>query len=235
MFYLGGYVEYLIRKIVEGPIGIASRFFRHDYNVVDIVYKNAAERSAKLVEEKMQAAIVCRSKETLWRLAAEGADPEDLWVEFGVFRGRSINFLSRYCKKIYGFDSFNGLLEDWAGNGHRKGSFNLNGKIPSIKKNVELIIGYFEDTLDIFLDKNKDSKLALVHLDCDTYESTIYVLERLNNHFTEKTIIIFDDYFGAPGFEIGQLKALNEHLKKYSLPCKYLAYSRQSIAIKFTK
>ena len=235
MFFLGGYLEYLIRKIFEGPIGVASRFLRHDYNVVDIVYKNAAERSAKIVETRMQSSIVCRSKESLWRLAAENAESDGLWLEFGVFRGRSINFLSHYCKKIYGFDSFEGLSEDWSGNGHRKGSFNLGGKPPSVKKNVELIVGYFESTLDSFLCKNKDSRIALVHLDCDTYESTSYVLEKIKNYTNNGTVIIFDDYFGAPGFEMGQLRALDEYLSKYSLPCKYLAYSRQSIAIKLTK
>ena len=235
MFLLGGYFEQLIRKIVEGQIGVASRFFRHDYNVVDIVYKNAANRSAKIVEEVMQSAIVCRSKESLWKMAAENANPNLLWLEFGVFRGLSINYLSHFCKKIYGFDSFEGLSEDWVGNGHRKGSFNLNGKPPKVKRNVELISGYFENTLDIFLNNNRELKIGLVHLDCDTYESTIYVLDNLKDYLIENSVIIFDDYFGAPGFEMGQYKALNEFLNKNSLSCNYLAYSRQSIAINFAQ
>ena len=39
MFLYGGLLEKIARNIFEGPTGIISRFFRHDYNVVDIVYK----------------------------------------------------------------------------------------------------------------------------------------------------------------------------------------------------
>ena len=42
---------------------------------------------------------------------------EKTYMEFGVFSGSSINFLSKhlYNKEIYGFDSFEGLKEDWIG------------------------------------------------------------------------------------------------------------------------
>ena len=35
------------------------------------------------------------------------------WFEFGVHSGSTINTLSSFCEKIYGFDSFEGLPEDW--------------------------------------------------------------------------------------------------------------------------
>ena len=38
------------------------------------------------------------------------------YLEFGVFTGNSANFLSKHLKtKLYGFDSFVGLKEDWKG------------------------------------------------------------------------------------------------------------------------
>jgi hypothetical protein len=37
------------------------------------------------------------------------------YLEFGVNSGYTINFFSNYTHKIYGFDSFKGLNEDWKG------------------------------------------------------------------------------------------------------------------------
>ena len=72
---------------------------------------------------------------------------EKTYLEFGVFRGDTINFFSKYVKKIYGFDSFEGLREDWIGyKGHPKELFNLNKKIPKLKKNVIPIVGWVQDT-----------------------------------------------------------------------------------------
>jgi hypothetical protein len=39
---------------------------------------------------------------------------EGLWLEFGVCSGRTINLISTNTKnKVYGFDSFFGLPENW--------------------------------------------------------------------------------------------------------------------------
>ena len=42
-------------------------------------------------------------------------DENFFYLEFGVWKGESINFLSSFLNKgeIYGFDSFKGLREDW--------------------------------------------------------------------------------------------------------------------------
>ena len=65
------------------------------------------------------------------------------YLEFGVFKGKSINFFSKYVKKIYGFDSFEGLREHWAGALNApKGTFNLDKKIPALNDNVIAVRGY---------------------------------------------------------------------------------------------
>ena len=65
------------------------------------------------------------------------------YLEFGVWYGNSINFLSKHLKtKIYGFDSFVGLKEDWQGSNWSKGSFDIKGKIPDLNKNVIPIKGW---------------------------------------------------------------------------------------------
>ena len=97
------------------------------------------------------------------------------YLEFGVFTGNSINFLSKHLKtKIYGFDSFVGLKEDWKGSNWSKGSFDLKGKIPDLNKNVIPIKGWVQDTLPKFLNEKKPS-INFVHMDMDTYATSKFV------------------------------------------------------------
>ncbi len=231
---LGGWIERLVRSIFEGPAGQLSRFFRHDYNVVDLVYKRAVERSAAIVEDSMPVAIGCRSKKALWAIASEHAESRLAWLEFGVFKGHSINYLATKCERIHGFDSFEGLAENWRGNSLVKGDFDLGGRLPKTRSNVSLYKGFFDKTLPEFLVKTDIGKIGLIHLDCDTYESTAFVLDHLSAHIDSSTVIIFDDFFGAPGFEAGQHKAFNEFMdKRGDLNASFIAYSRQTVAVTF--
>ena len=87
----------------------------------------------------------------------------DLYLEFGVFVGNSTNFISKILKDIplYGFDSFEGLREDWYATASPKGRFNKYKKVPKLNKNVIPIIGWVQDTLPDFLTKNKRRGLIL--------------------------------------------------------------------------
>ena len=67
-----------------------------------------------------------------------------------------IIFLKFTNNKVYGFDSFEGLPEKWR-NGFEKGTFNRNGNLPKVNNNVELIKGWFDDTLPNFI-KNQNKK-----------------------------------------------------------------------------
>ena len=58
------------------------------------------------------------------------APPTGEVLEFGVFRGKSIRTIAKVVpkRKVYGFDSFIGLPEDWErgkGDTYKKGHFNL--------------------------------------------------------------------------------------------------------------
>lgn len=78
-------------------------------------------------------------------------DPQDLILEFGVWMASSINNIALMYpdRWIFGFDSFEGLPEDWSGL-FVKGSFNLDGKLPKVRPNVFLIKGWFSDTIPQF-------------------------------------------------------------------------------------
>ncbi|MBM3514188.1 MAG: hypothetical protein FJX59_10795 [Alphaproteobacteria bacterium] len=76
--------------------------------------------------------------------------------------------------------------------------------------------GWFEQTLPTL---NPQIKFALVHIDCDLYESTRTVLNELFglNRLSDGCIILLDDYLlnrGAKRF--GQRKAWDECRKLYS-------------------
>ena len=130
-------------------------------------------------------------------------------LEFGVFKGGTINIISNHVEKVYGFDSFEGLPEAWDGV-VGKGYFKVE-KLPKVKKNVELIQGWYNDTLDSFL-KNHPEDFNLIHIDCDLYSSTKYVFVKLieYNKLKPGVIIVFDEIINYNNFMDGELKALYE-------------------------
>ena len=158
-------------------------------------------------------------------------------LEFGVWNGLSANLFSKYVKKLYAFDSFEGLEEDWGGKDLQKGTFNLNKKIPQLNSNVELVVGLVKDTLEDFLKKN-NPKINFVHLDMDTYTPTKYTLERIKPYLVKDAIILFDQLYNYPGWEYGEYKALIEVFKPEEYIFKAIAinkYEQAVIQIKIQK
>ena len=149
---------------------------------------------------------------------------ENHYLEFGIFVGTSINFFSKYVKKIYGFDSFEGLKEDWVGFVQPAGTFNLNKKIPKLNSNVVPIVGWVQDTLDNFLKKEKP-RINFVHLDMDTYETTKFILEKIKPYLINDSIIIFDELYNYPGWQFGEFKALKEIFNESEY--QYIAFSKE--------
>ena len=141
-----------------------------------------------------------------------------LCLEFGVFKGSSINIFSSYLKninyEIYGFDSFEGINEDWYGTSKTKKSFNNFGQIPNVNKNVIIIKGLIQNTLCEFLKKNKEKKIVFVHMDLDTYESSIFVLQQIKPYLSRSCIILFDEIYNVPGWSVGEYKALTDNFKE---------------------
>ena len=160
---------------------------------------------------------------------------EGLYLEFGVHKGKSINFLSKLIKDkiIYGFDSFEGLKEDWKGTQATKGTFNLKGKIPSLNKNVSPIKGWIQDTLPIFLKRSEN--INFVHIDVDTYDTSNFILKTIKPFLNNGAIILFDELYNCIGWEENEYKALIENFneKEYD----YLAFSKEGsqVLIKYIK
>jgi len=165
-------------------------------------FKPYFQSSVLLEYKKYQKYIIDKAKEN-------DIENKKFYLEFGVFTGRTINYFSKHVNKIYGFDSFEGLREDWVGQSYPKGAFNLNKKLPKLNKNVVPIIGWVQDTLVSFLEKHKP-EINFVHLDMDTYETTKFVLTKIKPYLSKNTIIAFDQLYNYPGWEVGEYKALKE-------------------------
>jgi len=165
-----------------------------------------------------------------------------LWLEFGVAKGNTINYISKFTNdKVYGFDSFEGLPEKWR-DGFDKGAFNMNGRLPKVNSNVELVKGYFNETLMNFI-QTHNKKISFIHMDADLYSSTKYVLNTLKDHIDTDCIIVFDELVNYPGFDgdTGELKAFYEFITENNVEYEWIgmngrpygmnAYDNQNVAL----
>jgi hypothetical protein len=154
--------------------------------------------------------------------------PNGLFLEFGVYKGETINFIAKNIDAkitIYGFDSFEGLNEAWIFN--KNGGFSdINGKLPNVKNNVKLIKGYFEKTLPDFIRKNSTT-VSFIHIDSDLYSSAVNIFENLHSLIKPGTVIVFDEFFNYPNWRDGEFKAWMEYVDNYSITYDYIGFTYQ--------
>jgi hypothetical protein len=116
------------------------------------------------------------------------------YLEFGVGRGTSSKIFLKHLekKKLYGFDSFVGLKEDWVGQNYTANSLSQKGIVPKLGPNFFPIQGWIQDTLPEFLKKNP-KKINFIHVDCDTYETTKFILSNLKPYLIKGCVILFNE------------------------------------------
>lgn len=156
------------------------------------------------------------------RAVSNDKNNDYFYLEFGVYTGNTANFFSEFTHKLYAFDSFEGLSEDWAGMDMAQGTFDLNGKLPELNSNIEPVIGWVDDTLDDFLKKH-NPKINFVHLDMDTYSPTKFTLEKIKPYLVKGSVIVFDELYQYIGWEEGEYKALYEVFNEDEF--SYLAFN----------
>lgn len=120
------------------------------------------------------------------------------YLEFGVHRGESIAWWynnNRHPESCFaGFDSFEGLPEDWTSTKGR-GAFDTGGLMPHTDDaRVTFVKGWFHKTLPCHLPQINPDKRRVVHLDADLYRSTIYPLLTLGGVLRPGDILIFDEF-----------------------------------------
>lgn len=119
------------------------------------------------------------------------------YFEFGVFKGDSIKWWVNNSQNdnswFYGFDTFTGLPEDFGM--IKKGGYSAHHILPEVANNqCRFIKGLFQETLFNFLKDYPNDQRKVIHIDCDLYSSTLYVLTTLGPYLKEGDIIIFDEF-----------------------------------------
>ena len=145
------------------------------------------------------------------------------YLEFGCWRGTTANFFSKFVNKIYTFDSFLGLKDTWVGAVDRPISFfKIDKSELRLNKNVVVIDGYVEETLENFLQVN-NPKINFIHFDLDVYNSTKFALIKIKKYLVKDAIILFDNYFDYIGWQYGEHKALKDTFENTEY--EYIAFS----------
>ena len=147
-------------------------------------------------------------------------------LEFGVYKGRTLNCLSHAypTEKFWGFDSFDGLPEPWYLSQDKASVtpekwFALD-RIPEVPNTVKLEVGLFENTIPEWLGRHS-GPVSFIHVDCDLYSSTKTILSLLNDRIVEGSVLVFDELVNTPENEYenwreGEWKALNEWCDQYN-------------------
>lgn len=202
----------------------------------ELLWRNAAADSAKFVETNFDEAVLYHHRSDFWQYILGKLPSEGELIEVGVFQGASINAIADYLaahndtRLVNGFDAFEGLEEHWSGEGLKKGFFDLGGVMPKVRDNVRLYKGWVQQTLKPFLDERGSPKLALVHIDTDTYTPARYILETVKPLLSVGTVIVFDELIGYPNWRQHEFKALEEVLERSSY--QYIGFTSRQAALR---
>lgn len=196
----------------------------------------ATVESAKLLQKSMPAAQNLVSRWNLLDYSIKNVSIDGLWLEFGVYKGKSLRKIAEQTKNvIFGFDSFEGLPKDWILS-HKKGDFSLHGRIPEdLPSNVKLVKGLFSETLPAFLEEHTEP-VAFLHVDCDLYSSTKTVLTHLQNRIKSGTIILFDEFFNFPQWQQHEYRAFMEFIAETEFSYDFIGFASayNSVAVRIT-
>ena len=226
-----------IKQMIESVGGHFNKRNRpiNQVSVIDIVNAESKIESANFIRSNFSQALLFDQLEDIHNYIITQLDAEGLLLEFGVYSARSIKRFSKQIvnlndkRIIYGFDSFQGIEEDW----HRfpaklKSSFKIAP--PKVPSNVKLVIGKVQETFENFLNQHQNEKIAFMHLDMDTYTPTKFVLEKARNFFDTGTIILFDELYGYPNWQQHEYLALTEVLAPEDY--EFIVFGSEQCAIK---
>ena len=204
----------------------------------DLYFEDVSKNSYESFKKYFKDSFVFSDDNSIRNFAINEAikkfDKENLFLEFGVFKGDSINLFAKNLKKInakiFGFDSFKGLKNEWMTEEFNPpGTFDLKGKKPKVADNVRLIDGWVEETTKVFFSNSK-KKIAFIHFDLDTYESTSFVLKSIKENLQPGSIILFDEFYGFPNWEKYEYKAFKEEIEENKF--KFIAFGSRQACIK---
>ena len=201
---------------------LANKINERSYNLRVAMYRQASEETLSYIKEMCHNGLFLAEgnleqiTHALDKVTIDGA-----YLELGVRDGYSINHIAKQIsdinKSIHGFDSFEGLPEDFVD--HPKGKF-LVDKLPTVEPNVILHKGLFKDTLPEF---KFSETIAFMNIDCQIYKSAKDVFDNFETNIAKGTIIRMNSYWNFPFWKEYEHKAFQEYVKKFEIKYKYLS------------
>lgn len=168
--------------------------------------------------------LILQDKTAVFELALSkvvGSKP--LYLEFGVFKGESLRWWSEHLPHpdatIVGFDSFQGLPEDWQ-HDRRTGHFTTDGPPIINDDRISFRVGWFEETLPEF--KMPDHDQLIINIDSDLYSSAVTVLTWAEPYLRPGTLVYFDEFPDRDH----ELRAYNEFVERSPHKFQPLARAR---------
>lgn len=198
----------------------------------------ASEESARYIVENMRAVPNFKNDYDFheWVVTTQLDHNLDdgMVLEFGVATGRTLNHIARLLphKFIHGFDSFQGLPENWTSR-MPKGFFKRNN-LPRVNHNCKLHVGWFNETLPRWKSVFGDNPIQLLHIDSDLYSSAVTILSELEANIVPGTVIVFDEYINYPGWQQDEFRAWQEFVAENAIDYEYIGYvsRHQKVAVR---
>lgn len=190
-----------------------------------------SKAASAFVQTHFRTAKPLESDAEVLQFGSQAVRLDGAYLEMGVCTGKTVNFIAALNphKTVHGFDSFEGLPEEWVRDDRSfpKGTFGFKVPFsPPVLHNVQLYKGWFSDVLPVFKATIlHEAPIAFLHIDCDIYSSTRDILSLLADNIVAGTVIVFDEFYNYPGSERHEMKALQEFLEAKNLDVEYLAYN----------
>jgi predicted O-methyltransferase YrrM len=204
---------------------------RADVSLRRELERRATSEAADIVAAEMPDALYCTDRFVNLEYALSFRPP-GLILEFGVAKGATLTHIAELCpnERVYGFDSFRGLPEHWSGNRFSHRNFTQHGVLPTVPANAELIAGWFNETLPGFLATHNEP-VGFLHVDCDIYSSTQYVLDTLKDRLPPKAVIVFDEFFNYPGYRQHEYKAFFEFIEATRRTYRFVSFAGNQASV----
>jgi hypothetical protein len=153
------------------------------------------------------------------RLLLERVELSGDIAEFGVYNGGSTRQLAGYGRRVWAFDTYEGVpSEDWSpvlDDQNPPGKFKpliSRQKMFDGYPNIIPVVGRFATTLPAL----EGMRIVFAYVDCDLYEAHRQCLEWLETRMVPGGAILFDDYERCAGAK----KAIDEWVGALNLELK---------------
>jgi len=227
----------MAKRAIGGIVSTASNayygrwYYSNRWHPHHALLEDALAETVEYIKANMGDALIRRNDLDVLDHALRQTSVDGLYLEFGVRSGRSVDHIARRRRKatIHGFDSFAGLPEAWTGYTMDRGAFGGEG-VPEVESNVRLHVGWFADTLPVFLDEHP-GHVAFVHVDSDIYSSARTVLYGLAPRLRPGSIIVFNEYFNYPNWKQHEFRAFQEFCADHDVEYEYLCWGMYEAAV----